>query len=189
MLATVERPNERLAAPTSPPIGCTSRSRISTPASPAPPGLRLITGAPPLPLRAVLELTPGRRTAELRGDADPQARLRLTMRARRLLAVLSLLGAVGIGVAAVDVLAVVLPERAGTSYAAQEAPYVAAGADSRGLVPASGSAITVEAGDTLWSLAEQVDPQADPRDLIAAIMTLNDLDSPMIVPGQVLRLP
>jgi len=114
----------------------------------------------------------------------------MTMRARRLLAVLVLLCAGAVGVVAVDLLAEIVPSGSGTSYAAQEAPYVPDGrADTGVLVPSSGSTITVGAGDTLWSLAEQVDPDSDPRDLIAAIMTLNDLDSPTIEPGQVLHLP
>jgi len=114
----------------------------------------------------------------------------MTMRARRLLAVLVLLCAGAVGVVAVDLLAAIVPSGSGTSYAAQEKPYVPEGRDDSGvLVASSGSTITVDAGDTLWGLAEQVDPDADPRDVIAAIMTLNDLESPTIEAGQVLRLP
>ena len=89
-----------------------------------------------------------------------------------------------------DVLSAVIPATP-ASYAAQQAPYSGSDASvgAGGLVPVAGESVTVAAGDTLWSLAERVDPTADPRDVIAAIMTLNGLHSPTIEPGQVLRLP
>jgi LysM repeat protein len=48
---------------------------------------------------------------------------------------------------------------------------------------------TVLAGDTLWGIASLVDPQADPRDTVAKIMTLNQLSSAALQPGQELALP
>jgi nucleoid-associated protein YgaU len=50
------------------------------------------------------------------------------------------------------------------------------------------SAVVVQPGDTLWQIARAADPQADPRDTIAAIAALNGLTGP-IVPGQQLLVP
>lgn len=49
--------------------------------------------------------------------------------------------------------------------------------------------VTVEAGQTLWQLAESVAPGANPADLVADIVTLNGLDSAAVMPGQTLLLP
>ncbi|MGI8721775.1 MAG: LysM peptidoglycan-binding domain-containing protein [Geodermatophilaceae bacterium] len=113
------------------------------------------------------------------------------MRARRLLAGLAFFGCAALGVVAVDVASALAPFSTSTSYVAQQAPYVDSGAESGsgGLVPAAGTSVIVGAGDTLWSLAERVDPAADPRDVIAAIMRLNSLDSSVLQAGQVLLVP
>lgn len=50
-------------------------------------------------------------------------------------------------------------------------------------------AVTVQPGDTLWGIASQVDPGADPRALIAEIRELNGLTQSGLVPGQVLVVP
>lgn len=50
--------------------------------------------------------------------------------------------------------------------------------------------VSVQAGDTLWELAGQIAPAADPRDTVAAIMELNGLSSATdIRPGDTLRVP
>lgn len=49
--------------------------------------------------------------------------------------------------------------------------------------------VTVQPGDTLWGIASQVDPGADPRALIAEIRDLNGLAQSGLVPGQVLTVP
>lgn len=116
--------------------------------------------------------------------------LRMTVRARRLLAGLALFCAAVLGVLAVDAVAALVPAASSTSYPSQVASYTGvASAESGGLLPAAGTEITVGTGDSLWTLAESVDPDADPRTVIAAIMVLNGLDSPTLQPGQVLRLP
>jgi LysM repeat protein len=51
------------------------------------------------------------------------------------------------------------------------------------------SKITVVGGETLWGVANQVAPKADPRDVIAAIESVNQLTSPDIRPGQQLSIP
>ena len=50
-------------------------------------------------------------------------------------------------------------------------------------------AVTVQPGDTLWGIASQVDPGADPRALIAEIRVLNGLSQSGLEPGQVLLVP
>lgn len=49
--------------------------------------------------------------------------------------------------------------------------------------------VTVESGDSLWSVAERVAPNADPRDVIADIVSLNGLESAVVSPGQQLAVP
>jgi hypothetical protein len=49
--------------------------------------------------------------------------------------------------------------------------------------------VTVLAGDTLWTIAENIAPQSDPRDVIHAIMTLNQLSSAALTPGQEIAIP
>jgi hypothetical protein len=49
--------------------------------------------------------------------------------------------------------------------------------------------MTVLSGDTLWSIASLVAPEQDPRDVVAEIMSLNQLDSAGIQPGQQLAVP
>lgn len=48
--------------------------------------------------------------------------------------------------------------------------------------------ITIESGETLWSLAQQIAPTKDPRDVIADIVSLNQLNSDL-QPGQRIALP
>ncbi len=49
--------------------------------------------------------------------------------------------------------------------------------------------VTVEHGDSLWSVARRVAPHEDPRDVVAQIRDINDLTSSGLVPGQLLVLP
>jgi hypothetical protein len=49
--------------------------------------------------------------------------------------------------------------------------------------------VTVESGQTLWQLAEQVAPQSDPRDVIAQIEQLNQLAGSDVYAGQELAIP
>ncbi|MEA2202844.1 MAG: hypothetical protein QOI89_3549 [Solirubrobacteraceae bacterium] len=96
------------------------------------------------------------------GDAPP---LRLT---RRGVAVLT---------AAVLSLGVVL-----VWLAALSAPHSPAAA------PAPG-AVTVQVGDTLWSIATRVAPNRDPRGEVASLQQRNHLTGVDLTPGQVLRVP
>ena len=58
---------------------------------------------------------------------------------------------------------------------------------------ASGAAafdyVTISAGESLWDVAETFAPAADPRDVIADIVSLNQLASEDVEPGQRLALP
>ena len=47
----------------------------------------------------------------------------------------------------------------------------------------------VRAGDTLWTIVEEIAPESDVRGVIAEIRDINDLDSSLIIPGQTLVVP
>lgn len=44
-------------------------------------------------------------------------------------------------------------------------------------------------GESLWSIAEEVAPAADPRDVVDAIIRLNALGSGQLEAGQTLAIP
>lgn len=49
--------------------------------------------------------------------------------------------------------------------------------------------VTVLAGQSLWQIAAKVAPNQDPRDFIAAVVSLNGLTSADVTPGQRIALP
>ena len=49
--------------------------------------------------------------------------------------------------------------------------------------------ITVASGESLWDLAAWVAPDADPREVVAALIELNQLGSGDVQPGQRLAIP
>lgn len=49
--------------------------------------------------------------------------------------------------------------------------------------------IAVQTGDSLWSLATELDPKSDPRDLIAEIVQLNQLGGQELEAGQAIAVP
>lgn len=49
--------------------------------------------------------------------------------------------------------------------------------------------VTVEAGQSLWQLAEELAPNTDPREVIARIVQLNQLESSDVGAGQELAIP
>ena len=48
---------------------------------------------------------------------------------------------------------------------------------------------TVRSGESLWQLAERYAPNQDPRDFIADVVSLNQLKSSEVTPGQRIALP
>jgi nucleoid-associated protein YgaU len=99
------------------------------------------------------------------GEVRPAAPLRLT---RRGVAVLAM-AVVALGIALVWL-------------AAGSAPNAAP-------APAAPRAVTVQSGDTLWSIASRVAPQRDPRAEVAALQRANHLRDTQLAPGQILRVP
>jgi LysM repeat protein len=49
--------------------------------------------------------------------------------------------------------------------------------------------VTVVGGETLWSVAKQIAPNADPRDVVSDIMSVNRLGTADIHPGEQLSIP
>lgn len=49
--------------------------------------------------------------------------------------------------------------------------------------------VTVSSGESLWDIAESVAPNADPRDVVSEIMSLNQLQTSSISAGQRLAIP
>ncbi|WP_375384962.1 LysM peptidoglycan-binding domain-containing protein [uncultured Microbacterium sp.] len=103
--------------------------------------------------------------------ASSATRLRLTVRGRRLLALLAAIPAViALSLAILG---------GGAALASRDA----------GLPADSFQTVTVVSGQSLWSIAEKVAPSADPRDVVDAIMRLNALDSATVSTGQKLAVP
>lgn len=106
-----------------------------------------------------------------RAVAARATRLRLTARGRRVLALIAALPAV---------LALAFAVMSGGSALASRDDGAPAGAFTT---------ITVAPGDSLWSIAEEVAPSDDPRDVVDEIVRLNALDSAAVWAGQRLSIP
>ncbi|APZ34836.1 hypothetical protein BOH66_11715 [Microbacterium aurum] len=102
--------------------------------------------------------------------AAPATRLRLTRRGRRVLAFLA-------SVPAIVALSIAIISGGGAL------------ATSDSGAGAALEKVTVMPGDTLWSIAESVAPQADPRDVVDAIMRLNALPSGSLDAGETIAIP
>jgi len=63
------------------------------------------------------------------------------------------------------------------------------GAGSTASQPVSYEEITVLPGETLWSIAGEVAPEANRADVVAAIVDLNGLNGSALHSGQRLRVP
>ena len=55
--------------------------------------------------------------------------------------------------------------------------------------PAVSSTWVVQPGETLWVIAERVDPDTDPRETVARIVAMNDLPDSSVLVGQELQIP
>jgi hypothetical protein len=108
------------------------------------------------------------------GGAQHAAPLRLTRRGRIVLAVLTV-------VLATVVITVIGMAAAG---GAQATNHGKAGAGYQGM-----RQIVVQPGQTLWSIAAKVEPAADPRLVIAQIMTANSLTSTVVQAGELIWVP
>lgn len=128
----------------------------------------------PLPRRLAVATDPARSTSTAAGlpASSPSASSRLdavpvqlTRRGRLLL--LAVAAAVGIAV------------------------IVSAWFGAAGATPPASAAqpaqVVVHDGDTLWSVAERILPNRDPRAVVDRLLRINHLHSPALVPGQVLR--
>ena len=103
--------------------------------------------------------------------AAPTTRLRLTARGRRVFAFLAALPVVvALALAVVG---------GGAALASSE---TGAPADAF-------TEITVMNGETLWSIAEDVAPGSDPRDVVAEITRLNALEGGSVAAGQRIAIP
>jgi len=114
----------------------------------------------------VLDFAPRTAAARTERVAAPQPRLRLTRRGRVVFTTLAALPLV---------------------FAAMF--FVLNGG---GAVATDGSeqleTVTVSGGQTLWSIAESVAPDSDPRDFIADVMSINELGTSLVA-GQELLIP
>lgn len=102
-------------------------------------------------------------------SAAPRVRLRLTRRGRAVLTALAALPVV--------IIALVFALNGGVAAATGEQAHV------------TFHYVTVQSGDSLWSVAERLAPNADPRDVIADLVSLNGLESAVVTPGQQLAIP
>lgn len=99
----------------------------------------------------------------------PRTRLRITRRGRLVLtALVAAPLALGVGFAALN---------GGAAVASREASSTAL------------EYVTVSSGQSLWDLAEEIAPSADPRDVIASVVDLNRLPSSDVAAGQQLAVP
>ncbi|WP_104195272.1 LysM peptidoglycan-binding domain-containing protein [Cryobacterium sp. M25] len=104
--------------------------------------------------------------------ATGRTRLRLTRRGR----------VVFTSLAALPLVAVALAVALNGGIAAAENSTVAR-------VATAFDYVTIKSGQSLWQLAETIAPTSDPREVIAEIVSLNQLPSDSVQPGQRLALP
>lgn len=111
-------------------------------------------------------------------SAKPAARpapIRLTRRGRIVVGAL-----IGVGVAALAALIWLAVAGQAEASSSARAGRLAGGTVAR---------VVVKPGQTLWGIAVQVDPGADPRVIIPQIVDMNSLSSTAISVGQVLWVP
>lgn len=109
-----------------------------------------------------------------RVDARPEpvrTRLRLTVRGRRVLATVA-------ATPAIAALAVAMLSGGG-----------ALASGDAGAAAGSFETVTVLPGESLWTIAQDIAPESDPRDVIHEIVTLNALPSSAVDAGQSLAIP
>lgn len=62
-------------------------------------------------------------------------------------------------------------------------------ASTDGLSTTETVTVSVKSGEGLWSIAERVSPDRDPRDVVAEIAQINNLESSTLIAGQKLEVP
>lgn len=115
---------------------------------------------------------PTRRGAGSSAARSGATRLRITRRGRAVLTTL-----------------VAAPLAAALAFSALGASSAAAAPEPRDGVAAVFETVMVAPGETLWGIASEVAPSADPRDVVDAIKRLNVLESAQLVAGQRLAIP
>ena len=100
----------------------------------------------------------------------PATRLRLTARGRRVLLALA-----------------AIPLAVGIIFGVLSGGSALASGEDAGTV--TFETVTVMPGDTLWSIAAEVSPESDPRDVIGEITRLNMLQGGVLQIGQELSIP
>jgi nucleoid-associated protein YgaU len=110
-------------------------------------------------------------------DAGSPHRLRLTRRGRIVFAVLVVLAVCGLFVAGASA------AQASGPTAAHGAPGAAHGA------PGAAGQVIVQPGDSLWSIAQSADPNADARAIVQQILQANRLRTADVTAGQRLWVP
>jgi hypothetical protein len=105
----------------------------------------------------------------------PRPRTRLTRRGRRVVWAFATLLVVGL----------ITPILLVASAGAQAANHGASPAQVR----AGMQHVVVQPGQSLWSIAVQAEPQADPRTVIQQIIEYNALGSDVVAPGESLWVP
>lgn len=123
---------------------------------------------------ALRALRPGSPTA-VRPCSAPPTGLRLTRRGRLVLSVFALALILGL-------IAILWASLAGGAQAAS-------GRARTGSVYQGLRRVTVLPGQTLWAIAQQAEPSADPRTVIPQIMQINAISSTNLQPGQQLWVP
>ena len=61
--------------------------------------------------------------------------------------------------------------------------------DTAGQSGPAAAVVVVQAGESLWSIAQQVAPNTDPREMVSRIRDLNGLADAVDTPGQALLVP
>jgi hypothetical protein len=122
-------------------------------------------------LPASCVLPPGPLAQPGRREAAP---LRLTRRGRLVVGALAVL----LATAALTVIATAAAGRAQASNHGRD------GAGYQGM-----HQMVVRPGETLWTIASQAEPSADPRQVIAEIMTVNSMTSTVVQAGELLWVP
>lgn len=61
--------------------------------------------------------------------------------------------------------------------------------DTAGQAGPAAAVVVVQSGESLWSIAQQVAPGTDPREMVSRIRDLNGMADAVVTPGQSLLVP